>query len=279
MNSENIKNITNQAIEQLIEALKAGKSEALTNYLAAVAKFHRYSFQNILLIARQCPQATRVAGFHAWRSQDRFVKKGEKGLMILAPLVRRVKSADACSTEKESRIFGFRAVYVFDVSQTDGAPLPTIGVAQGEPGEYFSRLEQLVREQGISLEYSAEIAPAKGMACGKKIILLPGMAPAEQFSTLVHELAHEMLHRDARRTETTQRVRETEAEAVAFVVSKGIGLDTNSAAQDYISLYSGDAALLLESLEYIQQTANQILNSIGAGESSAPPTNKQEVNA
>ena len=133
---------------------------------------------------------TQVAGFHAWRSLDRFVKKGEKGLMILAPLVRKVESADACSTEKESRIFGFRAVYVFDVSQTDGAPLPTIGVAQGEPGEYFSRLEQLVREQGITLEYSAEIAPAKGMSCGKKIILLPGMAPAEQFSTLVHELAH-----------------------------------------------------------------------------------------
>ena len=111
-----------------------------------MAKFHRYSFQNILLIARQSPQATRVAGFHTWRSVGRFVKKGEKGLMILAPLVRKVESADACSTEKESRIFGFRAVYVFDVNQTDGAPLPTIGVAQGEPGEYLSRLEQLVHE-------------------------------------------------------------------------------------------------------------------------------------
>ncbi len=108
MNSENIKNITNQAMEQLIGALKAGKSEALTNYLAAVANFHRYSFQNILLIARQCPQATRIAGFHTWRSLGRFVKKGEKGLMILAPLLRKVESADACSTDKESRIFGFR---------------------------------------------------------------------------------------------------------------------------------------------------------------------------
>ena len=149
MNSENIKNITNQAIEQLIEALKAGKSEALTNYLAAVAKFHRYSFQNILLIARQCPQATRVAGFSAWRSLDRFVRKGEKGLMILAPLVRKVEPADERNPEKQARIVGFRAVYVFDVSQTDGTPLPTIGVAQGEPGKYFSRLEQLGREQAI----------------------------------------------------------------------------------------------------------------------------------
>lgn len=273
MNSENIKNITNQAIEQLIEALKAGKSEALTNYLAAVAKFHRYSFQNILLIARQCPQATRVAGFRTWRLLGRFVKKGEKGLMILAPLVRKIESADECNPEKQSRIAGFRAVYVFDVSQTDGAPLATIGVTQGEPGEYFSRLEKLLRDQGITLEYSVEIAPAKGMSCGKKIMLLPGMAPAEEFSTLVHELAHEMLHRDARRVQTTQRVRETEAEAVAFVVNQGIGLDTNSAAQDYISLYSGDAALLLESLEHIQQTANHILNSIGAKNPSAPPAN------
>jgi antirestriction protein ArdC len=279
MNSESIKKVTNQAIEQLIEALKAGKSEALTSYLAAVAQFHRYSFQNILLIARQCPHATCVAGFHTWRSLGRFVKKGEKGLMILAPLVRKIGSVDESTTEKETTIFGFRAVYVFDASQTDGAPLATIGVTQGEPGAYFTRLEQLVREQGISLEYSAEIAPAKGMSCGKKIILLPGMAPAEQFSTLVHELAHEMLHRDARRSQTTQRVRETEAEAVAFVVSKAIRLDTNTAAQDYISLYSGDASLLLESLEYIQKTANQILNSIGAEDFSAPPANWQGLNA
>jgi len=82
-----------------------------------------------------------------------------------------------------------------------------------------------------------------------------------------------MLHREARRSLMTQRVRETEAEAVAFVVSQGIGLDTNTAAQDYIALYSGDAALLLESLEFIQQTANQILNSLGAGDPSAPPAN------
>ena len=79
-----------------------------------------------------------------------------------------------------------------------------------------------------------------------------------------------MLHRDPRRSQTTQRVRETEAEAVAFVVCQGIGLNTNTAAQDYISLYSGDAALLLESLEYIQQTANRILNSTGAESPSVP---------
>jgi len=112
MNSENIKNITNQAIEQLIEALKAGKSEALTNYLAAVAKFHRYSFQNIRADCSAVPTGYASSWVPHLALTFRFVKKGEKGVMILAPLVRKVESADACSTEKESRIFGFRAVYV-----------------------------------------------------------------------------------------------------------------------------------------------------------------------
>jgi antirestriction protein ArdC len=271
MNSENVKNITNQAIEQLVEALKAGKSEALTSYLAAVAKFHRYSFQNILLIARQCPQATRVAGFHTWRSLGRFVKKGEKGLMILAPLVRKVESADECKPEKESRIVGFRAVYVFDVSQTDGQPLPEIGNVNGDPREYRERLAKFVAGQSIALEYSQDIAPARGMSEGGKITLLPGQSPAEEFATLAHECAHEMMHRDARRDSTSKRVRETEAEAVAFVVCSAIGLETHSAAQDYIGLYGGDAKLLSRSLEYVQQTATQILNALGVDESSTPP--------
>src|SRR5439155_25252005 len=88
--------------------------------------------------------------------------------------------------------------------------------------------------------------------------------------TLAHEIAHEMMHRDERRSSTSKRTRETEAEAVAFVVCCAIGLETASAAQDYIGLYGGDAKLLNESLEYIQRTATQILNSIGADDSSAP---------
>jgi hypothetical protein len=100
---------------------------------------------------------------------------------------------------------------------------------------------------------------------------LPGQSPAEEFSTLAHELAHEMMHRTDRRASTSKRVRETEAEAVAFVVCTAIGLETGSAAQDYIGLYGGDAKLLGESLEHVQRTATHILNAIGADESSAPP--------
>jgi hypothetical protein len=101
--------------------------------------------------------------------------------------------------------------------------------------------------------------------------LLPGQAPAEDFSTLAHEVAHELMHRDERRASTSKRSRETEAEAVAFVVCQAIGLETGSAAQDYIQLYEGDAKLLAESLEHIQQTATRIFNAIGAEDSSAPP--------
>src|ERR1700730_7440636 len=95
MNSENIKKVTNQAIKQLITALNEGRSETLTQYLAAIGRFHRYSLRNVMLIASQKPMATHVAGFHTWHKLGRFVKKGEKGILILAPILpRRHESAE-----------------------------------------------------------------------------------------------------------------------------------------------------------------------------------------
>lgn len=273
MKVEQAKQIASNAIEQLRQALDAGQSERLKEYLAAMARFRHYSWGNILLIASQRPNATHVAGFHAWHKLGRFVRKGEKGILILAPIIRKKAQNNAETEPDESSVaVRFRAAYVFDVSQTDGQPLPEIGSVNGDPREYRERLAKFVAEQGIALEYCDAIAPARGMSEGGKIMLLPGQAPAEEFATLAHEVAHEMMHRDERRSSTTKRVRETEAEAVAFVVCNSIGLDTGSAAQDYIGLYGGDAKLLSESLEYVQRTSTQILNAIGADESSAPPT-------
>ena len=265
MNSENIKKVTNQGIEQLVAALNQGRSETLTQYLAAIGKFHRYSLRNVMLIASQKPTATHIAGLNGWHKFGRFVKKGEKGILILAPILRRKnESAKQDETDESSTTVGFRAAFVFDVSQTDGQELPTIGSVSGDPREYRERLAKLVAEQGIALEYSEEIAPARGTSAGGKITLLPGQSPAEEFATLAHELAHEMMHRDERRSSTSKRTRETEAEAVAFVVCHAIGLETSSASQDYIQIYDGDAKLLRASLEHIQKSANQILNAIGA---------------
>jgi antirestriction protein ArdC len=188
-----------QAVDHLIQQLEAGKSETLTAYLAAMARFHAYSFGNILSIARQRPSASRVAGFYAWKELGRFVKKGEKGIQILAPMVghrRRKDDADRNRAQDDNSkpapvLIGFRAVYVFDVAQTEGADLPEYEHhVTGEVGAYRDRLIDFLAQQNIALEYTENIAPALGVSYGGKIAILPGQSKAEEFVTLVHELGH-----------------------------------------------------------------------------------------
>ncbi|WP_158790588.1 ArdC family protein [Granulicella sp. L60] len=254
-------------IKLLIEQLEAGNSDALTNYLTAMSRFHNYSFGNVLEIARQMPAATRVAGFWTWKNLGRSVNAGAKGIRILAPIVgvKRKKDSEAEKdiTKQNTRaLLGFRNAYVFDISQTNGVDLPELHEVSGDPGESIDRLAAFLRSQGIQIVYNPKIAPAMGVSYGGRIAILPGQSKAEEFSTLVHEAAHEMMHKAERRTATTKTVRETEAEAVAFVVGKAIGLVTGSASADYINLYHGNASLLAESLEVVQQTANVILAAL-----------------
>src|SRR5580658_316469 len=270
MKLEEVNQKTKEAVDFLVAALESGHSEVLTQYLGAMAKFHSYSFGNVMLIARQKPDATNVAGLRAWNSLGRFVKRGEKGIFILAPMVGRRSTKDVATdeasedatTEGKRTLYGFRAVYVFDVSQTEGKDLPTLTEVNGDVSGYRERLFKFVEAQSVEISFSERIAPAKGLSYGGKIKLLSGMQPAEEFSTLVHEIAHEMLHRGDRRTLTTKQVRETEAEAVAFVVCQSVGLQNGTASQDYIQLWHGDANLLRESLEAVQQTAAVILGGI-----------------
>jgi hypothetical protein len=162
---------------------------------------------------------------------------------------------------------GFRGVYVWDVAQTEGDELPKFGsTVQGDVTETLPRLIEFVTSQAIKLEFSEKIAPARGMSYGGMIRVLPDMQPSETLATLVHELAHEMLHRTERRTLTTKTVRETEAEAVAFVVCHALELETGTSSADYIQLYHGDAKLLQESLEVVQRTASIILGAISPRE-------------
>jgi hypothetical protein len=215
-------------IKLLIEQLEAGKSDALTNYLTAMSRFHNYSFGNVLEIARQMPTATRVAGFWTWKNLGRSVNAGAKGIRILAPLVgvgrKKGKEAEQDIAKQNERVLlGFRNAYVFDVSQTNGADLPSMHEVSGDPGENVDRLAAFLKGKGIQLVYNPNIAPALGMSYGGRIALLPGQSKAEEFSTLVHETAHEMLHKAERRTATTKTVRELEAEAVAFVVARRLG--------------------------------------------------------
>jgi len=254
-------------VKSLIEQLEAGHSDALTAYLDAMSRFHNYSFGNILEIARQRPSASRVAGMYAWNQLGRRVKKGEKGIRILAPIIgikrKRDEDAEKDITKQNTTVLvGFRNAHVFDVEQTEGVDLPTMREVYGDVGENRDRLLSFIERKGIALVFTENIAPALGMSYGGRIAILPGQSKAEEFSTLVHELAHEMLHKAERRTTTTKVVRETEAEAIAFVVGKAVGLEAGSASADYIQLYHGNASLLAESLEVIQQTSAVILAAL-----------------
>jgi antirestriction protein ArdC len=235
------------------------------------------------------PTATRVAGFWTWKNLGRNVKAGQKGIRILAPIVgvRRKKDEEAqkeITKQNERMLLGFRNAYVFDISQTDGVDLPDMHQVSGDPGESLERLAAFVRSRGIQLVYNPNIAPALGMSYGGRIAILPGQTKAEEFSTLVHETAHELLHKAERRTATTKTVREMEAEAVAFVVGKAVGLVNGTASADYIHLYHGNASLLAESLEVIQQTSSVILAALAppleeAGEEASTEAEPAEVAA
>ena len=263
MKYEQAKQIADRAIQQLAESLERGHSDELRRYLTAMAKFPKYSLHNVLLILSQRPTASRVAGFQTWRTLGRYVKKSAKGILIFAPVVRRVQSTETSGDEPVAhRVVSFRGIYVFDQSDTEGDALPQFSMCDGDPHEYTDALRAFVRGRGADLEYSDRILPALGQCSPGKIVIVPGLSLAQDFSTLAHEVGHLLLHQAARRSETNKRIRETEAEAVAFVVCNAIGLEATNSSSDYILLYAGNKELLAESLEYIQQASAEIIRAI-----------------
>ena len=264
MQRDEVNRIARQAFGQLVESVEAGKSETLVNYLKAMGSFHRYSLGNAILIRLQKPDATHVAGFRTWQRLGRRVRKGEHGIGIMAPIIYRRKSpADVDRAEDdEETVRTFKTAHVFDISQTDGKPLPEFARVQGNPEQFLDRLKEYVAARGIELKHSEHLEMAEGVSTGGTILLKQSLAPAEEFSVLCHECAHEILHRQADTRPDQKKVRETEAEAVAFVVCHGIGLEVNTSSSDYIQLYNGDRKTLMESLEQIQKTASEILGAI-----------------
>jgi len=238
--------LINNALTSLTESLEDSESHELKCYLRTMSRFHNYSFRNTLLIGLQMPNATRVAGFHTWKKLGRFVKKGERGIIIVAPLVLRKEN----DSEDESRtdiaeVNGFKCVYVFDISQTDGSDLPKPASVTGDPSDHIGKLE-----------YSDDLW-AEGCSSGGKIVIHTGLTPARDFAVKAHELAHEFLHHTGEKLSKTQK--ETEAEAVAYVVCQSIGLDTNTAFSDYIQFYKGDKETLMTSIQRIKDVSSRIL--------------------
>jgi hypothetical protein len=140
MKTEQIRKMGEEAIEKLAAELESQPSAALKKYLRVMASFRRYSISNMLLIFSQRPSATRVAGFHAWQKMGRHIKKGAKGIAILAPMVMRKKMVvvngpeEDDIAEKEEEVVRYKPVYVWDVSLTEGQALPEPVRVQGDPG-------------------------------------------------------------------------------------------------------------------------------------------------
>lgn len=260
--ADRARELTAQATQELQASLERGHSDQLQAYLRAMAQFHDYSFGNVMLIVQQRPTATRVAGYKTWQKLGRQVRKGEKGIVIIAPMVFKRRPADT-NTDDEHAI-GFRATHVFDVAQTDGEPLPEPGQVTGDPQQHTDRLTTLVRSAGVTLRYATadELGGAEGVAQGGTMLLQRDLAPAHAFSVLVHEFAHELLHHSGETRRPSKTVRETEAEAVAYIVGHAIGLENGTAATDYIQLYEGDVKTLTASLNRIQKAATRILTGL-----------------
>lgn len=255
MTKEKQTELVEAATDRLLSDLDNGKSQALTDYLAICAQFHNYSFRNCILIAMQRPNCSRVAGFQAWKKLGRSVNKGEKGIAIMAPLAYKDKETE------ETEIYGFRAVYVFDVSQTNGTDLPEVDRAKGDPADYTNRLKKYLDKKQIVLVYIETAPGLAGFSSGGKITLKAGMEKAEEFSTLVHELAHEFLHH-VKGEKLTKTQMETEAEAVAFIVNTFAGLDSGNGCSDYIQAHNGDRTELVKSLARVQATAKDIISEL-----------------
>ena len=273
MKREEAIKLVQSGFEQLESALKEGKSDDLMKYLTTMSRFHNYSFRNLVMIWSQREDATRVAGFRAWQKLGRMVKKGEKGIAIFAPMPFKQKEKNEGKrnrtdkgerkSDEEVTMMGFKVVHVFDISQTEGDPLPEPSKVTGEVGANLERIQRVVVDSGIELKFE-QLDGAHGYSVGGKVVIDQSLSDAEKFQTIAHELAHERLHQGERKAVATKTVKETEAEAVGFIVSQAFGLDSVTHCADYIQLYDGNADTLRESLSHIQKTAQWIIESINA---------------
>jgi hypothetical protein len=287
------------SVNSLAETIQSGHSEALFTYLQTMAKFPTYSARNVLLIAAQRPTATHLEGMRSWNDLGRSVRPGEKGIRIFAPMLgikpatqndsqaeesskkpARGKKAAAAppketTQQPETQLLGFRGVYVFDVSQTGGEPLPD----SRQPVDVADKLEKLsafAQGQGMTIEYADWIRPSKGSSYRGKIRLLPDMPPAEGLPVLLREVASQLLYTIRRRTFVARALHQQEATAAAFVVCEALGLESKTAFSD-CQLYYGDSRLLAESLAVVHRTAAAILGAISP-EIAAPADAAQGVN-
>jgi antirestriction protein ArdC len=208
-------------LEAKIKALKT--SQEFLDFLRAMSRFHHYSFHNQLMILSQKPNATRVAGFRTWKKLQRYVKRGEKGILIFVPIKPRQENGDG---EEEEVIF-FKTATVFDLSQTEGKPLPEISLAVEDKGAtFYHSCQQLAQHYNIKVDVSPDFK-AYGVSKGGKVVLKGEANKTAMAVTLIHEIAHELLHQKSEKN-LDKETKELEAETVAYLVCSHFGINVPS---------------------------------------------------
>ncbi len=261
-----------EGFQSLVEELQQGKSERFLRYLDFGARFHKYSPHNMMLIFLQKPDATFVAGYKRWRELGYQVRKGEKGIAILAPVTYKRKREEESDKEREKaeeRLAGFRVRYVFDASQLgliDGKPLPAFWQElPDDQEETYAMVKGAVESCGIQVEEGRLVRDAQGMSQGGKIILAEGRDSRSRTMTLIHEWAHEVMHRqwmgDEEWKALSIQVRECQAEAVSYIVSRYVGIE-NPFARDYMLSYGNTAEELVNNLGQVQKASHFMIGKI-----------------
>ena len=288
--AEKMKEITDrleQGIQELFE------SDRFKEYLRVMSKFHNYSFNNTLLIAMQKPDATLVAGYNSWKNLfGRQVARGAKGIKVLAPSPYKIKKeidkidpktqkpvtdkdGNPIKEETEITVPAFKVVSVFDVSQTEGKELPSIGVDEltGDVEQYadFFKAAELAAPVPVGFEKIESGAKGYYSQTDKRITINEGMSELQNIKTLIHETAHAKLHDidlnappEKRANRPDRRTREVQAESIAYAVCQHYGLDTSDYSFSYVATWSSGRELseLKASLETIRSTASELIKDI-----------------
>ena len=267
-------------VKQATELLEQGVEGIFTSgkfaeYLEVMSRFHSYSARNCMLILMQNPEATLVAGYKAWQQKfHRQVRKGEKSMTILAPIAHKsiVRETDKLTgevTDHEHVWMSFKAVPVFDIAQTDGEELPEIASDLTGSVERFCQLCDAIQACAtVPVEWDVDITDPEChgyFSRGEnRICIRGGMSEAQTIKTLVHETAHSILHCEGGEQEEAERhVREVQAEGVAFVVCKALGIDAGDYSFGYVACWSDlDPKSVMAQLEVIRKTANAILDKV-----------------
>jgi antirestriction protein ArdC len=258
------------------------ESDLFQRYLAAQARFHSYSWGNVLLILGQRPTASRVASYRTWQSLGRQVRRGETGIRIVVPMRRRISNAassegseadgaDVLPVPMPRRVLYFGTGVVFDVAQTDGDPLPEVRVPllDGPDGPGLgTRLERMAQAEGITVERVPEIEGSRAVGTyspSARRIIVRELEPAQMTKTLAHELAHHFAEADRSSPEE-----ETVAESVAYVVCAHYGLDTGARSFPYVATWAEQPQVLKAAMTRIQTVSTTMIRLIDAQEPLSP---------